>query len=269
MPERSLEKTMLIQIRALADKLPNLSQKNAAATRAKIVAWSAWAVYVGYLLLSDLPPGPSLLHTKPETLQEALDLSLNFWFVLPALFPNNAPVLSPALEGLFNLVVAWGLLFWGFIIDGRNQRFPLLPFLIGTAFLTNVFYLPWLALRQPNPQAPSGSLTPLEKMGESRMLPIAVSVAIAASLAWAALARPEFGDLQARWTSLLELLSSDRLAYSFVTDLVVFWLFQSWLVRDDMARRNWHNPTMLWIVRFVPLIGLVAYLLRRPSLPAQ
>ena len=260
---------MLSLIKNAAGKIPTRFQEDTATTASRIFLWGAWTVYVGYLLLSDFAPGESLLHTKPETLREALDLSLNFWFVLPVLFPTNAPALNPALEGLFNLVVTWGLLFWGFLIDGRQQRFPIIAFLTGTAFLTNVFYLPWLALRQPNTHIPKGSLTFLEKIAESRVFPLVLSGAVAASFAWAAWARPEFGDLRSRWEALLELISTDRLAHSFFIDIIVFWIFQSWLVGDDMARRNWRDATALWTVRLVPLIGLVVYLIRRPSLPAH
>jgi len=267
--QRSVNKIMLSLIRNAAGKIPNLFQEDTATTASRIFLWGAWAVYVGYLLLSDFAPGESLLHIKPETLQEALDLSLNFWFVIPTLFPNSAPALNPALEGLFNLVVTWGLLFWGFLIDGRHQRLPIIAFLTGTAFLTNVFYLPWLALRQPNPHTPKGSLTLLERIAESRAFPLVLTGAVAASVAWATSARPEFGDLRSRWEALLELISTDRLAHSFFIDIIVFWIFQSWLVGDDMARRNWRDATVLWTVRLVPLIGLVLYLIRRPSLPAH
>lgn len=230
----------------------------------RLFLWSIWGIYIGYLLLSDWPPGPSLLHTQPETLQEAIDLSLNFWFVLPALFPAVAPVLHPALEGLFNLVVAWGLLFWGFLLDGRNQRWPMLPFLLGTALLTNVFYLPWLALRQPNPSLPEGNLTRLERVAESRGLPLTIFGVVLVSIIWALWGRPEFGGFQARWLALAELVNTDRLAYSFVIDGVVFTLFQSWLVGNDMARRGWRNPYLLWVARCLPLFGLILYLWARP-----
>ena len=243
-----------------------LLPKNPVNILPKIIAASAWVVYVGYLLLSDLPPGPSLLHTQPETIQEALDLSLNFWFVLPAMFPNTAPVINPGLEGLFNIVVAWGLLFWGFLIDGRHQRFPLVPFLIGTAFLTNVFYLLWLAVRLDNPEVPQMPLTRAEKFAESKFLPIFLTGVVVASMVWGLWARPEFGDLTARWESLLTLISSDRLAYSFWIDMIVFWLFQGWLVKDDMVRRNYEHWGLLWVVRILPLFGLVIYFLKRPSL---
>ena len=232
---------------------------------ARVFVGVAWLIYVGYLLLSDLPPGNSVLHTQPETLQTAIDLSLNFWFVMPSLFPEAAPILNPVLEGLFNIVVAWGLLFWGFLIDGRNQKLPILPFLIGTAFLTNVFYLPWLAFRQPNPQPPQTELSRLERLAESRIFPLTLSGVVLLSVGWAMVARPEFGNFSARWDSLLQLINSDRLAYSFWIDLLVFWLFQAWLVPDDMARRKWHDRGILWIARLIPFWGLVFYFLRRPT----
>ncbi len=251
------------------EKFPNPSQsenRQKPFPLTKLWLWGAWLFYVGYLLLSDVPPGESLLHTQPATLQTAMDLSLNFWFVMPLLFPKLSPVLNPALEGLFNIVVAWGLLFWGFAVDGRGQRIAIAPFLVGTAFLTNVFYLLWLCVRQPSPDPPALPLRPLEKVGESRMLPIAVLVVVAAALVWAGVARPEFGSLSDRSMALIELARRDRLTYSFGVDLLVFWLFQAALVKDDMARRHWQEPLTLWVTRLVPLFGLGFYLLRRPPL---
>ncbi|WP_228058789.1 hypothetical protein [Nostoc sp. LEGE 06077] len=225
-----------------------------------------WFVYVAYLLLSDLPPGSSLLHITSQTFAEIFSLSLNFWLLLPIIFPSAAPVNNPALEGVFNIVVTWGILFWGFVIDGRNQRFSIITFLIGTAFLTNLFFLPWLGLRQSNQQVPTNSLTFIEKIGESRILPSVLAVVFVISLGWGVFARPEYGDFAVRWKALLDLFFSDRLAYSFLTDLIVFWLFQSWLVKDDMARRQWHNEKVLWVVRLVPFWGLIIYFWLRPSL---
>lgn len=198
---------------------PQVSQSSAETVGrpwGKVWVWSAWAVYVGYLLLSDLPPGPSLLQISPETLREAWELSLNFWLVLPMLFPSEAPVLHPALEGLFNVTVTWGLLFWGFAVDGRQQRVPILPFLLGTAFLTNVFYLPWLGLRRAHCDRPSLPLNRLEAMTESRAYPLVLFAVILASLAWAAVGRAGFGEMGDRWAELVNLVQRDRSAGLFV-----------------------------------------------------
>ena len=48
--------------------------------------------------------------------------------------------------------------------------------------------------------------------------------------------------------------------------MLVFWLFQSWLVPDDMARRQWQDPIALWCARLIPGLGLVIYFLRRPPM---
>lgn len=234
-----------------------------------------WLAYLGYLFLSDLPPGPSILQwsqtgsdgpSLTAFWQEAVDLSLNFWFIIPTLIPGRAPIINPVLEGLFNLVIAWALLFWGFLLDGRSQRWPMTPFLVGTAFLTNVFYLPWLALRQPQPHPPDLPLSRLERMAESRWLPLTLMAVVVAAVIWAAVGRPDFGDWGDRWADFTELLRGDRLAYSFICDAVFFWIFQGWLVPDDMARRGWQQPAALWTARLLPLVGLVIYLLWRPAI---
>lgn len=244
----------------------NFTKNDISLTLSRMFVWIVWLVYIGYLLLSDLAPGASLLHITSQTLEEIISLSLNFWFVLPIISPSQAPVSNPAIEGLFNIVVTWAILFFGFIIDRRNQRFSTIIFLIGTAFLTNLFFLPWLGLRRPNPQVPTSSLTFIEKIGESRIFPAVLAGVFVMALFWAGLARPEYGNLTTRWESLLNSLSSDRLAYSFLIDMLVFWMFQSWLVKDDMARRQWHNEKLLWLVRLVPFWGLIIYFWLRPSL---
>jgi hypothetical protein len=257
---------MFNELKELVIKPYNFPKKDISVTLSRILVWSIWLVYIGYLLLSDFPPGLSLLLITSKTLQEIISLSCNFWLVLPIILPHQAPVNNPALEGLFNIVVTWGILFWGFVIDGRNQRFSIITFLIGTAFLTNLFFLPWLGLRQPNPQVPTTPLSFSEKIGESRIFPSVLAVVFVVSLVWGVFARPEYGDLITRWEALLNLLFTDRLAYSFLIDMLVFWLFQSWLVKDDMARRQWHNEKVLWLVRLLPFWGLIIYFWQRPSL---
>ena len=54
-----------------------------------------------------------------------------------------------------------------------------------------------------------------------------------------------------------------------VTDLVLFGLFQGWLVDDDLARRGvgvGEQPALRAVAKFVPFYGMCAYLLLRPEL---
>ena len=70
--------------------------------------------------------------------------------------------------------------------DGRGQKVPMLPFMVGTAFLTNVFYLPYLGLRSPSSAVESvGDYSDNDRkaiqVGESRALPVLL-VAVFAGL---------------------------------------------------------------------------------------
>ena len=69
-----------------------------------------------------------------------------------------------------------------------------------------------------------------------------------------------------------DLLSGDRLGSSFVVDLVLFGLFQGFLVDDDLRRRG-VDPEAAGALRalgkFVPFYGLCGYLALRPPLPTR
>ena len=63
---------------------------------------------------------------------------------------------------------------------------------------------------------------------------------------------------------------------SFIIDIFIFILFQSWLVEDDLKRRGGatvippaEEKTLVDIARNVPFFGLVYYLLNRPPLPTS
>lgn len=83
------------------------------------------------------------------------------------------------------------------------------------------------------------------------------------SLIWAFFGRggEQFGGLTERTQYLVSYLGSERLAYAFIWDIVLYSIFQPWLIgenienvkRDDVGFVNW--------VRFIPVVGLVFYLL--------
>ena len=233
-------------------------------------------VYCFQLFLAEgqLLPGPSTLALDGATWVEVRDLSLNFWFVGPSLF-GGFPVVHPGLEAIFNLVLAWSALFAGFAADGRRGRpqGSMLPTLAGMQFLTNAFFLPYLATR---PREEEGvlvaldELTPAERAAESRALPVLLGGVGAVSIYWFCNARPEFGGLEERLGSLRTLLAGDRLGSSFLVDLGLYAAFQSWLIPDDLKRRGVAaaDQAPFRALGAVPFVGLVAYLALRPRLPA-
>jgi hypothetical protein len=92
------------------------------------------------------------------------------------------------------------------------------------------------------------------------------------SILWGFFARQEdFGGIQERFSSLLALLSIDRVGSSFLVDLAIFGLFQGWLVDDDLKRRAVENSdsSLYKAAKYVPFFGMAAYLALRPAIPSK
>lgn len=243
----------------------SLSNSPTCSLRVNPVPATAYAAYMSHLFL--FPPTPSV---PSEALAEATNLSLNFAYLIPTFFPHLTSANHPMLEAIFHIVVAWALLLLAFVSDSISddeKTIPAAPFLIAAAFLTNIFYLPYLAIRRTQPP-PFSKLkkTPLLNFAESRALPVGCVVLLLTSLCWGALARPEFGDFGTRFESFRAVVENDILAYSFVIDTLVFSLFQAWMVSDDASRRKWADQRLrdrLLALSRLPFVGLAAYLFVR------
>ena len=265
----------------------------------KLIPFGAWIFYCWFLFISNVAPGPNALQLDSHTWQEVLDLSYNFWLILPIFFSKlDTDTISPVLEGIFNLLLAWAGLFAGFMIDGKqsksatfkggNQADAKNDFLVPSIimqFLTNAAYLPYLFSRKPSVAASTGSrkplfnfedLTPLEKVCESNGLPLLFGSEGVVALYWGFFGRIDEGyaDMASRTTSFLEMMSTDRLGFSFVIDLLYFTLFQGWLIKDDLLKRGTSSldassSKLANIGSYIPFFGLVYYLLQRPSFPKK
>lgn len=270
--------------------------KNLIADPIRTIPLVGFAVYSWLLFFSTAAPGVNALSLDQGTWAEVRDLSLNFWLVLPIAAPASAPTLHPLLEALFNIVLVWSALFAGFLVDGKSRRpeapNAMLPVVAGMQFLTNAFFTLYLVSREAEadkqPQLVySRPLTLAERIGESKALPLLLlGVGIVAVL-WGVEGRAaEFGDWDARLSSFLQLLRSDRLTFSFAVDCLYYSLFQGWLINDDLQRRlpapsaaapagaavaggadDGLRQALRLVGSFVPFFGLVAYLLARPPLP--
>ena len=120
-----------------------------------VLLWVATMVYVGLLLLSPPSwlPGDPVWAIQPDTIEEILNESLNFFFILPFLNILGfsylpAPMVNPAAQGFFNLAEAWIFMFLPLMImDKRSQHLPSMMVWGLAMFLTNVFLMPYMALR--------------------------------------------------------------------------------------------------------------------------
>lgn len=166
-----------------------------------------------------------------------------------------------------------------FLSDERKDKPNLLPFgpmLVGMQFLTSGFLLPYLFTRTIETNSEvykediDGEIQTL--VAEWRPLGGFLGFVGTASVFWGLFARPEFGGFSERYASFGDLLSIDRVGSSFLVDLVIFAVFQSWFVDDDLKRRGVEVdglPVLRNVAKFIPIFGLAAYLTVRPPLPSR
>lgn len=120
-------------------------------------------------------------------------------------------------------------------------------------------------------------LSAFEKFGESKLLPYAVISFSFLCIYWIFQGRVDtFGGWPDRLDSYIQLVSNDRLSFSFLVDLVYFALFQGWLIDDDMKRRinlasadveeQKRSTILKYIGSYIPFYGLASYLIFRPPL---
>lgn len=81
------------------------------------------------------------------------------------------------------------------------------------------------------------------------------------SILWALFGRGDdnFGDLPERWEFLLSYLGSERLAYAFIWDICLYIIFQPWLIGDNLQNIQKDKVAVVNYLRFVPVVGLIAY----------
>jgi len=83
------------------------------------------------------------------------------------------------------------------------------------------------------------------------------------SILWALFGRMDsgFGSLTDRWNYLLSYLGSERLAYAFIWDIVLYSVFQPWLIGENLENVQEDRVGLVNSLRYIPVVGLVAYLL--------
>jgi hypothetical protein len=72
------------------------------------------------------------------------------------------------------------------------------------------------------------------------------------SLAWAVAARPEFGNIGARYEYFMTQYSSDRVFWAFCVDAVLYWVWQVWLM-GAAGEKGWQ--------RWTPFFGMALWLM--------
>ncbi|GLT76622.1 hypothetical protein SLA2020_482740 [Shorea laevis] len=240
----------------------------------QVALWTAEAVYILWLFLLPYAPGDPVWAISSDTVNSLAGLSLNFFFILPmmnvvGIHLLEAPVLHPMSEGLFNFVIGWTLMFAPLLYtDCKRDRYKWsLDVLWGLQmFLTNTFLIPYMAIRLN--EADTDSPTKRSQLGTVMVngAPIVGLIGGAVCLIsalWALFGRMDgdFGSIADRWQYLLSYLGSERLAYAFIWDICLYTVFQPWLIGDNLQSIQKSKIDIVNYLRFIPVVGLIAYLL--------
>ncbi|CAE6066788.1 unnamed protein product [Arabidopsis arenosa] len=221
---------------------------------ARYLLWSGEAVYILWLFL--LPYAPFLAYGL-------CDRTAGIQFL-------QAPVLHPMAEGLFNFVIAWTLMFAPLLYtDRKRDRYKSsLDVLWGLMmFLTNTFLIPYMALRL-NDADPDDKRSQRSQLGQvmTKGAPIVgltgATVCLVSAL-WSLYGRADgdFGGLTDRWQYFIGYLGSERLAYAFIWDICMYTVFQPWLIGENLQNVKKTKIELVRYFRFVPVFGLLAYIL--------
>jgi hypothetical protein len=201
-------------------------------------------LWLGFILYAFLLAPPD----QPDTLDLITKLSTGQWTGI-----------NPLVVSLFNLMGIYPLIYSAvLLIDGRGQKIPAWPFVLGSFAVGAFAILPYLALRQANPVF-SGEKNGLIKLLDSRWFGL--------SLLLGALALLVYGFSQGNGADFIAQWQSSRFIHVMSLDFYFLSLVFPLLLKDDMSRRGMKNPSLFWLVSLLPLLGPAWYLCTRPPLP--
>ncbi|XP_028113087.1 uncharacterized protein LOC114311204 isoform X3 [Camellia sinensis] len=176
---------------------------------------------------------------------------------------------APMAEGLFNFVIGWTFMFAPLLFtDYKRDRYKgSLDILWGfQMFLTNTFLIPYMAIRldsadAQNTPTKSSQLASVMTNGAPVVGLIGGAICLISTL-WALFGRPDgnFGGIADRWDFLVSYIGSERLAYAFIWDICLYTIFQPWLIGDNIQNVQKSKVNIANYLRFVPVVGLVVYL---------
>ena len=205
----------------------------------KIAFWLLWIGFCVYAFFL-APPG------QPDALELIQKLSTGEW--------EN---INPLIISLFNIMGIWPLVYSCILFfDGRGQKIP--AWLFSTlSFGVGAFaILPYLGLRQPNPNF-SGKKNLFLNILDSRILGIALTLGTIFLLI--------YGLKDGDWENFIQQWQSSRFIHVMTLDFCMLCLLFPTLLENDMSRRGMGKNILYWVALF-PLLGPLIYLSVRSPL---
>lgn len=201
-----------------------------------------WLGFVAYAFLL-APPD------QPDTFDLIKNLVTGQWAGI------NSLVVS-----LFNIMGVWPMIYSCLLfIDGKGQKIPAWPFATFSFGVGAFALLPYLALREPNPEF-SGKKNASLKILDSRLTGVALTIGTFILVAYG-LGNGDWGNFIQQW-------QTSRFVNVMSLDFCLFCLLFPALLGDDMARRDLNKIQLFWLTALIPLFGPLIYLCVRPSLAA-
>lgn len=229
-----------------------------------ILLWVLALIYIYVLLLSpsgQLLPGEPVWAIKPETIQEILNESINFFFILPILnllgfHYIQAPVVHPWQQALFNFALSWMFMFLPVMLEDKKSRgLPKVLIWSLAMFLTNTFLIPYMALRESHSILKDQDSNKINITLIKRVFGWTGLIVGAVALIWCFIGT-EFADINQRAQYFIQHALPERLTIAFCVDLILFALIQFILlgsIEPVESNKRW--------LRFIPFLGMVIWLL--------
>jgi len=209
-------------------------------TIAKFALWLLWLGF-GVYAFGFAPPD------RPDTLELIQKLAI-----------AQVTGINPLIVALFNIMGVFPVIYAALLLfDGRMQRLPAYPFVLGSFAVGAFAILPYLALRTPNSEF-TGQKTRLLQVLDSRWLGLGVTIA--------ALLLLGYGSIQGDWAEFVAQWKTSRLIHVMSLDFCLLCGLFPLVLKDDMARRGWQSQGIFWAVSLVPFLGAAVYLLVRPAI---
>ncbi|PMB50650.1 DUF2834 domain-containing protein [Fischerella thermalis CCMEE 5205] len=207
----------------------------------KIAFGLLWLGLIAYAFLF-APPN------QPDTFELIQNLSTGQW-----------QGINPLVIALFNIMGIWPIIYSAVLfVDGRGQKIPAWPFTAASFAVGAFALLPYLALREPNPQF-SGAKNVLLKILDSRWTGVVLTIGTAILVG--------YGIEQGDWSNFVQQWQNSRFINVMSCDFCLLCVLFPALLGDDMARRGWKSSKIFWLIALVPLFGPLLYLCIRPALP--
>lgn len=203
-------------------------------------------MWLGFVLYAFIFAPPD----QPETLDLIKNLSTGNWTGI-----------NPLIIALFNIMGIWPLIYSCVLfIDGHGQKIPAWLFATLSFGVGAFAILPYLALRQPNPQF-LGKKSWFIKILDSRITGLLLTIGTITLVI--------YGLTQGNWADFIQQWQTSRFIHVMSLDFLLLSFLFPVLLTDDRARRGMKNSVILESISLIPLFGALFYLTTRSPLNPQ